>query len=106
MQDAINELDSVVSNKIGTSNYIDIGNVRIMWGSGNTSPTTVHYLVRYPAGGFSSAPSVVASVSEGNFKNLICYNINSSNFRIAGLVNDTNTFVATNFNWQAIGLKP
>jgi len=95
------DASSVTADDQSALNYVDIGAMRIAWGSQAQNAGAV----TFPGGGFAAAPTVTASSQNGD----VYIGVGSPSatgftpgvYNFQGAVNNSVPFM-----WQAIGLKP
>ncbi len=89
----------VVVNDQGSSDYIDIGTVRIAWGT--TPGAAAIETVTFPGGGFVTAPVVTIAVEDAS--NVRELRVGTPTATTVVVANGTAARVK---HWHAIGLKP
>lgn len=111
----INTVDTPVNDQ-STSGYMDIGNMRMQWGSitGLSTPLGLSlHAVAFPAA-FASNPTITGIVKVGNnlatgHETIQDYWAQDSSVSTTGfsiIARDTDGSVGVRFDWQAIGPKP
>ena len=100
----INTTDVAVDNQ-AASGYMDIGTMRMQWGSSASTGTTGH-VVTFPVAFPNTNYSIVCQTTNGgNGQTINVISKTTTSFTVT-TVDINGTPQNNNFDWQAIGLKP
>tara|TARA_R110002073_G_scaffold333312_1_gene520643 strand:- start:614 stop:1408 length:795 start_codon:yes stop_codon:yes gene_type:complete len=101
--------EAVVVDDQAASGYVDIGTMRMQWGTFNTDASATASTITYPVA-FGNVPSLTGSLTEGSVGrvNLSFSNVTATSAKTRLRLIDSTVWSTDSHkvSWMAIGLKP